>query len=31
MKKILLAVSALTLCFGLGVNYGQGSHAIRTH
>ena len=27
MKKILLAVSALTLCLGLGVSYGQVSHA----
>jgi len=27
MKKVLLAVSALTLCFGLGVSYGQANHA----
>ena len=26
-KKILLALTAMSLCFGVGVSYGQASHA----
>ena len=30
MKKILLAATAVSLCFALGVSYGQASHAQKT-
>ncbi|CAN1495819.1 hypothetical protein MCERE10_01122 [Burkholderiaceae bacterium] len=29
-KKILLAATAMSLCFALGVSYGQVSHAQKT-
>jgi hypothetical protein len=29
-KKLLLAATAMSLCFALGVSYGQVSHGLKT-